>query len=209
MFRLILIEIIILAAQAILYFGCEVLQHDHKDVLRPVDDRIPLVPEFAYVYLHWFPLIAVFPLLLFFISARDYTVYQLSIIISNLTSTAIYLLFPTRMERHVPKDSPWRKLLRLIYFCDFKGSNCSPSLHCTHCYIIMTAVCLCSAVTTGDRIFVLVLCAAIVVSTVMIKQHALRDVFTAIPLAAFSYAAGWLITAHIGFEAILRAVGLL
>lgn len=207
--RLILIEVIILAVQAILYFGCEVLQHDHRDVFRPIDERIPLVPGFAYVYLMWFPLIALFPLLLYYISAQGYTVYQLSIIVSNIVSTAIYVLFPTRMERHVPEGSLSRKLLRLIYFCDFKGSNCSPSLHCTHCYIIMTAACLCGAVSYGGRAFVLILCAAIIASTVLIKQHALRDVLTAIPLAAFSYAAGWCITACFGAEAILRAAGLI
>lgn len=208
MLRLIIIEAIILAVQAILYFGCEILQRDHKDVMRPIDDRIPLVPEFAYIYLHWFPLIAAYPLILYTISGKDYAVYQLSIIVSIIVSTVLYLLFPTRIERHVPEGSPWKKLLRLIYFCDFKGSNCSPSLHCTQCYIIMMSVSLCRAVNNGDMVFILVLCTLITISTVMIKQHALIDVLTAIPLALFSFWSGWFLTAHIGYEAILRVVGL-
>lgn len=208
MTRLIIIEIIILGAQIVFYFGCELLQHDHKDVKRAIDDRIPLIPGFAFVYLLWFPLIALFPLFIFSVSGKDYVVYQLSIIVSIITSTIIYLLFPTRIERQVPEDSRLNRLMRLIYTCDFKGSNCSPSLHCTQCYIVEVSACMCGMISAGGLVFVIVLCSAIVVSTVLIKQHMLIDVVTAIPLAAFSYTAGWLLANHFGYEAILRAAGL-
>ena len=71
----------------------------------------------------------------------------------------------------------------------------------------MTA-CLCGAFNAGALILVLIITAAIVVSTVMIKQHALTDVLTAVPLAVFSYAAGWLITNNVGYETVLSALGL-
>lgn len=209
MLRLIIIEIIILAVQGALYFGCETLQHGHKDVKRAIDDRIPFLPGFSYIYLLWFPLIAFFPLCLFTASGKAYTVYQLSIIVSILTSTLLYLLFPTRFERQVPEDSPWSEMMRLIYTCNFKGSNCSPSLHCTQCYIIMLTACLCGVMYPGDIVFLLIICALIVVSTVMIKQHALIDVLTAVPLAAGSFWAGWYLTSHFGYENILRLAGLL
>jgi len=208
MLRLLVIEVIILVVQGVLYFGCETLQHDHRNVLRPIDDRIPLVPEFAYVYLNWFPLIAVYPLILYTVSAQDYAIYQLSIMVSIIASTVLYLLFPTRMDRHVPEDCHWNKLLRLIYKCDYKGSNCSPSLHCVQCFIIMMSVCQSSGIHTGDMVFIMILCTAIVASTVLIKQHALIDIITAVPLALFSFAAGRLISSHVGCEVILKAMGL-
>lgn len=199
---------IILSAQIIFYFGCELLQHDHKDVMRPVDDGIPMVPCFAFAYLLWFPLIALFPLFLFFVSENDYAVYQMSIIVSIITSTVIYVFFPTSMERHIPEEGPFKWLIQLIYTCDFKGSNCSPSLHCAQCYIIFATACLCGMFSAGAMIFILIVTAAIVVSTVLIKQHALIDVITAVPLAVWSYAAGWFIANHFGYETILRALGL-
>ena len=208
MLSLIVVEIVILAAQIVFYFGCELLQHDHKDVIRPVDDRIPFIPGFAFAYLLWFPLIALFPLFLFFVSEKDYAVYQLSIIVSIVTSTAVYVLFPTSMERTIPEDGPLRWLIRLIYTCDFKGSNCSPSLHCAQCYIIFATAALCGTFNAGAMVLIVIITAAIVVSTVMIKQHALIDVITAVPLAVFSYIAGWLIVNSIGYETVIRMMGL-
>lgn len=208
MTRLIIIEIIILGAQIIFYFGCELLQHDHKNVIRQVDDRIPFLPGFAFAYLLWFPLIALFPLFLYNVSEKDYAVYQLSIIVSIIVSTVIYVLFPTSMERHVPEDGQLKWLIRLIYTCDFKGSNCSPSLHCAQCYLIFTTACLCGTFNIGALVLIVIITAAIVVSTVLIKQHALIDVITAIPLAVFCYAAGWFLANHFGYEAILAAMGL-
>ena len=208
MLSLIVVEIVILCVQILFYFGCELLQHDHKDVRRPVDDRIPFLPGFAFAYLLWFPLIALFPLFLYYVSEKDYAVYQLSILVSIVSSTVIYVLFPTSMERHVPEEGHLRWLIRLIYKCDFKGSNCSPSLHCAQCYLILASACLCGTFNAGALVLILIITAAIVVSTVMIKQHALIDVITAVPLAAISYAAGWLITNNMGYETILRALGL-
>ena len=208
MLSLIVVETVILCVQILFYFGCELLQHDHKDVRRPVDDRIPFLPGFAFAYLLWFPLIALFPLFLYYVSEKDYAVYQLSILVSIVSSTVIYVLFPTSMERHVPEEGHLRWLIRLIYKCDFKGSNCSPSLHCAQCYLILASACLCGTFIAGALVLILIITAAIVVSTVMIKQHALIDVITAVPLAAISYAAGWLITNNMGYETILRALGL-
>ena len=208
MLSLIAIEAVILAVQIFFYFGCELLQHDHKDVSRAIDDRIPMVPGFAFAYLLWFPLIALFPLFLFFVSEKDYAVYQLSIIVSIITSTVIYVLFPTTMERQLPENSSLKWLIKLIYTFSFKGTNCSPSLHCAQCYLIFTSACLCGAFSAGAMILIFIITAAIVVSTVLIKQHALIDVMTAVPLAAFCYAAGWFLTHHFGYEAILKAMGL-
>ncbi len=208
MLSLIAAEAVILAAQIFFYFGCELLQHDHKDVKRPVDDRIPFLPGFAFAYLLWFPLIALFPLFLYYVSEKDYAVYQMSIIVSIVASTAVYVLFPTSMERHVPDSGPLRWLIKLIYTCDFKGSNCSPSLHCAQCYIIFATACLCGTFSAPALVLIVIITATIVVSTVVIKQHALIDVVTAVPLAVFSYIAGWLIVSSAGYEAVIRMLGL-
>ena len=66
--RLIAIEAIILISQIVLYFGCELLQHDCRDVRRTVDDRIAFMPGFVCIYVIWFPLVALFPIALYGIS---------------------------------------------------------------------------------------------------------------------------------------------
>ena len=174
-----------------------------------IDDRIPFIPGLWCIYGMWFPLIALFPLYYYFYSQPYYTIYQLSIIVSIITSTVLYLLFPTCFERPEPEDGPWSGMIKLIHRLNFKGTNCSPSLHCTQCFIIAATIIMGGARQPGDLVFIMIVCLTIVASTVLIKQHALIDVITAIPLASFSLAAGWLITHHFGYEAILRMVGLI
>ena len=195
--------------QIIMYFGCELFQHDYRDVMSSIDDMIPFIPAFALVYVLWFPLIALYPIRLYPVSAYDYTVYQISILISIFTTTIIYVLFPTKFERPEPENHGAGRLMRVIYRCDFKGSNCSPSLHCIQCFIIMASAFLCPPINGVSETFVVIITAMIVLSTLMTKQHATRDVVTAIPAAMWSYAAGFLITNHFGFQTILSAVGII
>ena len=210
--RLIAVEIVILSAQAILYFGCEIFQHDHKDVKRSIDDRIPLIPAAAFAYVSWFPLIALFPIVLYHLSPFEYAVYQMSIILSDLASTAIYLAYPTTFERPALSDhggSFAEKLLRVIYRGDFKGSNCSPSLHCIQSFIIMMAAFCCPALHGAVGALVICICLAIVAATLLTKQHVLTDVVTAMPAAVMAYAAGRLIAGFAGYEQLLSFAGLL
>ena len=206
--KLITIEAVILLLQIIMYYGCELFQHDYRDVRRGMDDKIPFIPEFALVYLLWFPLIALYPISLYPMSAYYYTVYQISILVSIFTTTIIYVLFPTKFERPEPENHGAGRLMRVIYSCSFKGSNCSPSLHCIQCFIITTSALLCPQINRVPESFIVITSAMIVLSTLMTKQHALRDMATAIPAAMWSYAAGFLITNHFGFQTILSAVGI-
>lgn len=210
--RLIAVEIAILSAQAVLYFGCEVFQHDHRDVRKRIDDRIPLIPAAAFAYVSWFPLIALFPLVLYHLSPFEYAVYQVSIIVSDLASTAIYLAYPTSFERPALSDhggSFAEKLLRVIYRGDFKGSNCSPSLHCIQSFIIMMSAFCCPFLPGPAEGVIIFICLAIVAATLLTKQHVLTDVVTAMPAAVLAYAAGRLITGYAGYEQLLSFAGLL
>jgi len=206
--RLIVVEIVILTVQASLYVGCEYLQHNHRDVKRDIDDKIPLVPCSAFIYIMWFPLIALYPIALFFLSRYDYSVYQISIIICALVSPIIYTLFPTRFERPVLGNSSKEWLLSVVYSFDFKGSNCVPSMHCVQCFIIILSVCCCPNLHGIAALLIICLCLAIIVSTLLTKQHALLDVVTALPTAILMYAVARAIVGHFGYTQILSLFGL-
>ena len=206
--RLIIVEIVILTVQAALYVGCEYLQHNHRDVKRDIDDRIPLVPYSAFVYIMWFPLIALYPIALFFLSRYDYSVYQVSIIICALVSPIIYIIFPTTFERPVLGNSNGEKFLSIVYSFDFKGSNCAPSMHCVQCFIIIISVCTCPNLHGIAALLIICLCIGIIVSTLLTKQHVVLDVVTALPTAILMYAAAHAIVGHFGYTQILSLFGL-
>lgn len=208
MLKLIAIEAIILISQIVLYFGCELPQHDCRNVRRAIDERIAFMPGFVCIYVMWFPLVALFPIALYSISPYEYTVYQLSIITSNVTTTIIYVLFPTSFERPVPGGSFYGKLLRTVYICDFKGSNCSPSLHCIQCFIIALSTCICPEIYGISEVLIIIVTTAIVFSTLFTKQHVVQDVITAVPVAIWSYIAGCILTHHFEYTVILSSVGL-
>ena len=190
--KLVLLEVIVLTVQCILYFGCETLQHDFHNVKRPIDDRVPLVPWTVLIYSLWFPLIAVFPLFLFYASQKIFLIYQIAILLCNLLSTICYLLWPTTFTRDPLPDTFWGRVLGFVYKASFRGVNCAPSLHCSHCFLILACVGLCPALPLLLRIVFALIAIGIILSTQLTKQHVLIDMLTALPVAAFTLALGFL-----------------
>lgn len=206
---LVMIEAAILIAQIILYFGSEIFQHDPHDVRLPIDDKIPMIPAAAYIYVTWFPLVALYPLGIYYISPESYVQYQAAIIASIILSTAVYLIYPTTFSRRKPPGDFFGRSLSIVYRFDFKGYNCTPSLHCMQCYIVIIETIICPGLGGVHAAGIIALSAAIVVSTMLTKQHVIADAMWAIPAAIVSFAIGHLAAAGIGYEAILGAVGLL
>ena len=188
--KLIIIEAVVLGVQIFLYFGCEVLQHNFHDVEREFDKKIPFVPWTVTVYSLWFPMIAVFPVVLYFYSREVYVMYQVAIIISNLLSTIIYIAYPTTFTRPAPPDTFWGRAMKFIYSASFKGVNCAPSLHCVHCYITITMSLICLPLLPVFKIIFILISAGIIISTQLTKQHVIIDAITALPFAAFTIIIG-------------------
>jgi len=153
---------------------------------RPADRKIPLVPQAVFVYILWYPLIAVYPLYVYSLDRIDYRVYLAAVILDIVISICIYLLYPSSFRRPEPSRKTFSgKVLRILYKCDYRGLNCMPSMHCSMCFIILFSAWTCSAMGTGIQAGVTVLCCGILVSTLLTKQHVLIDMAAALLLAAF------------------------
>ncbi|MDY2941950.1 MAG: phosphatase PAP2 family protein [Varibaculum sp.] len=187
-----MVQAAILALQIITYFGSETLQHDLHDVSRPIDARIPLVPAAVSVYSLWFPLIALFPISLYFSQAENYPSYQMSYIICIAISIACYLIYPTTFVRPTPPDTFWGRRLKTIYKASFRGLNCAPSLHCSSSFMIAWVALTSFQMPPALRVLYIVVALGIVVSTMLTKQHTVLDVVTALPVAALSLVLGTL-----------------
>ena len=202
--RLVAATAVMLLFQIITYFGSEIFQKDPHNVLTKADSRIPFLPATALIYSLWFPLIAVFPVLLFYADIKVYGIYITAMVLDIIVSVIIYLIYPTSFVRPVPPDTAAGRIMKIIYTGSYRGLNCAPSLHCSSCMLII----ICSIAAPGLGVLLRAVCiivsAGIVISTMTTKQHALVDFLTAIPMAILSYAAGCLFPAALLADWILR-----
>lgn len=204
--KLIIVQAMLLGFQSLTYFGCEIFQKNIHNVKLTVDDKIPFLPWSVLFYCCWFPLIAVYPLVVYAGDPYYYSVYFLAMIMEIVTSVICYMLYPTSFERPVPPDTFWGKFMKLIYRGSYKGVNCAPSLHCSSCFLVIWISCVCPGMEMWIRIFTAAVAFLIVASTMTTKQHTVVDVVTAIPLCIFCKIIGEIL-ANQYFSAILGFVG--
>ena len=185
------IQIILLGFQGISYLLIQRFQGTYHDMSKKTDYNIPLRSRWIYVYVLWYPLIALYPIYLYSCSVMYYKIYMCAILVDILISLLIYVLYPTSFQRPVPSGSNLSsKLLRGMYIVNYKGLNCMPSMHCSQCFIILITTAVCNSQGYMNILIaggILLLSAGIVLSTLYIKQHVLADVITALPVAAFCY----------------------
>ncbi len=180
----------LLAVQTMLYFGVEALEGKPHNVESSWDRYIPFVPGWIFVYILWFPLIALYPLALFRASAAMYGAYIAAIAADIVLSLVCYLAYPTSFQRPVPPDTAVGRVMRAVYRGSYRGLNCAPSMHCSMCYLVIVTAFLCPALSFGVRITAALLSFGIVLSTLYTKQHVLIDVLSALPLAAICWGVG-------------------
>ena len=192
--KLILIQGILLFFQIVLYFGCELFQKNIHDVKRPVDDKIPFLTWTVLPYCFWFPLIAVYPLVVFQTDPYSYCGYLMTMVIEIVLSVMCYLIYPTSFQRPVPPDGFWGNFMKFIYHGSYRGLNCAPSLHCSSCFLVICVSFTCVGMDLWIRAFTVSIAVMIVLSTLTTKQHTLIDVLTAVPLFLISRILGILLT---------------
>ena len=148
----------------------------------PIDDKIPLIPEFSLIYLGLFP---VFFLPFLMIKDDDYfKVFTAAYLTVMLVAYTVFALFPVSIERpvvEVTDFSTW--VLNIIYSCD-RPVNLFPSTH--------VAMTLMAALTIWEinrlyGLLALIYAAAISASTLFTKQHYFLDVVIAIVLTLVIY----------------------
>ena len=180
----------LLAVQTMLYFGVEALEGKPHNVESSWDRYIPFVPGWIFVYILWFPLIALYQLALFRASAAMYGAYIAAIAADIVLSLVCYLAYPTSFQRPLPPDTAVGRVVQAVYRGSYRGLNCAPSMHCSMCYLIIVTAFLCPALSFGVRVTAALLSFGIVLSTLYTKQHVLIDVLSALPLAAICWGVG-------------------
>lgn len=145
-----------------------------------IDDYIPFIKEFIIPYAFWFPYIAVTLIFFAFKSKNIFIKYCMHMFIGMTISYIIYELYPNgiNLRPALTGQDFFTNLVRYLYRID-TPTNSAPSIHVLNSIAVHTAV-----VNYKDfkhyrlvRGASFILTAAIIASTVCLKQHSVIDVF--------------------------------
>ncbi|MBB6669261.1 phosphatase PAP2 family protein [Cohnella nanjingensis] len=150
-----------------------------------MDDKTPFVPAFVLPYSLWYPFLAAVLIGLFRKDPRLYFRTLSALCLGLVTCYVIYFVFQTTVSRpEVPPGPGWSSaLLRFVYANDMPY-NCFPSIHVLTSYLMIKSF---RPFGRWARCLILLVGTAIIVSTVMIKQHVIADVAAGILLAEIVY----------------------
>jgi hypothetical protein len=148
----------------------------------PLDNVVPFVPEWVFVYLTVYPFFML-PLL-YVEDTRRLLVLDIAQVLALLVSYLTFVVFPVAIVRPavVPHDLATHALA-IVQGRD-PPWNCFPSTHCTACTVAALAL------LDENRwlgVWGLVSTAAICVSTVMTRQHFVLDAVTGVLLGGGLY----------------------
>lgn len=163
------------------------LRTQRYDFITPWDALIPMVPQFIFVYFSFFA----------FLLLPYWLVQQPAIstlgkrqVAGTLICGLIFVLFPANLafERVIPDAEPYRSIFSVMFLVD-KPHNLLPSLHIV--YTALTGLAICQTQWHKGRIGLCAVIAlwsvAICASTMLVHQHHILDVVTALLLVAVLY----------------------
>ena len=172
--------IILLGGQSIMYFALKFLQNNPHYINYYLDDKIPFIGYFIYIYNMFYPFTLI---ALYYLYTKDKETYYKGIIAGTmgyLLCDIIFILYPTIMYRPViPNISPITDfVIKITYIYDNPPLNCFPSIHCLFSFQVIYSF-LKSSLTKKTKFIVTLIFILIIISTLLVKQHYIFDVISA------------------------------
>ncbi len=203
--RFFLVWLLCIVWHLALYYGSQYLEGEPHRVGWTLDWRIPVVPGFIYFYCSWFFLLLLVPLELYCCAPEVCVRYLLAYVIDHAISFTVFLLYPTTFQRPAPAGrGATNFVFRQVYGANHRFLNCVPSVHCSVSILFACAALACPALPTPWRAVFLAFALLIVCSTVLVKQHVLIDVITAVPTALLC----WFLAGLADAERLVALLGL-
>ena len=156
----------------------------------PLDDKIPFVRQFVFIYVLWYPLMAGMALWLLRRDRRAFLRYGWSVAAGLTLSIAIFFIWPSGQNLRpaaLPENDLASVLLRAIYAAD-TNTNVLPSMH-----VVGTLAAVRAAFEPEcfdkklPRWAIAALGLMINASTVLVKQHSLLDLLAGLALYLLIY----------------------
>ena len=172
--------LILLGGQSIMYYGLKFFQTNPNYINYYLDDEIPFIGYFIYIYNMFYPFTLI---ALYYLYKKDKDSYYKGIIsgtIGYLICDVIFILYPTIMYRPIiPKLSPITDfVINLTFLYDNPPLNCFPSIHCLFSFQVIYSF-LSSNLTKREKFIITIVFLLIIISTLLVKQHYIFDVISA------------------------------
>lgn len=153
----------------------------------PLDDKIPFCEYFVLPYVLWYPFMFGTGLLLLIKDHDGFKRYMSFIGISFGLTLLFCAVFPNGQDlrpAEFPRENVFTRILAGLYATD-DNQNVLPSMHVLGSCAAAAALCMSPKVKSRWlKAAAIALAVLISASTVLVKQHSVLDIFTAIPLAA-------------------------
>ena len=169
--------------QAIIFTLIKYLQFDYHYGLAKIDNMIPFIPHFIYIYNLFYPFVFV---VLYYIFCNDKEKYYQGILagtIGYLISDIIFLVYPTFMIRpdviYDKLDFLTGLIIKTTYYIDNPALNCFPSIHCLFCFQVAYTAFVSKNIEKEKKIIITTISLLIATSTVLVKQHYFYDILGA------------------------------
>lgn len=157
-------------------------------LITSIDLQIPLIKVFVIPYLGWYPFIF---FTMIYIYLKDKEIYFKTLVTYNiclLICFLIYYFFQTTVPRPILTENDFlTNVLRGVYMND-NPYNCFPSIHCFSSYLMALAAVFVSRGNKINTLIINIVAFLIILSTLLIKQHVILDVFSAIVMTNFIFA---------------------
>jgi len=173
--------------QVMVYFITKLLLRTPIVLNNSLDDLFPFCASFIYVYVFWYLLLILVPILYYIYDKDVLKKYTYTNFISVLICGIIFVIIPTTILRpEIDNNNFTLWLLNFIYDMDTPAVNCFPSIHCLICFIFI----LCNIKSKLPNIYkylINVFSVLIVFSTFFIKQHVIYDALASLIISILVY----------------------
>ena len=178
---------ILLIGQAFMYWFLKLFQSNPIYINYYLDEKIPFLGRFVYIYNSFYPFILFSFYLLYKSDKKSYFKGVISGIIGFLICDVIFLCMPTIMYRPViPQyDFLTNLVIKLTFLYDSPPLNCFPSIHCLFCFQVIYSFIFGSS-NKKQKLLIIVYSLLIILSTLFIKQHFIFDVLSALAIMIIS-----------------------
>ena len=179
--KIILLILYLIFYQCFIYFITKFTPFEFNILVSSIDSQLPFIPSFIYFYIIWYLMLFFVPFILYKYDELNFNKYILTTFIGITVCGIIYFVFPTIIVREsIVVNNVTTFLIELIYKLDTPALNCLPSMHCLISFFFMIYCSLCKPLPIKYKFLINIFSILVVISTVLIKQHFIIDVITAL-----------------------------
>lgn len=175
--------------ETVVYEGTKLLiqNRHHYDFTTSFDRKVPVISSFAFIYYGCYLFWIINFILFTKIGEKHFYQTIFAVYLSYVICAIIFVAMPTTNVRpQVTGNSLGDMVLRVVYWSD-TPENLFPSIHCSVSWFCMIGIWRRKEIPSWYRIFSVIFTGLIIVSTQVIKQHYIVDVFGGIALAQACY----------------------